>query len=184
MEDKDVVTKGMEDAQEQNLPKMDLERRLVNWRNERPITRYGERKARGLIASAMTRDLHRQESGKTLTAEVIQSSINASVKKLEDKLKNQSEIVVHSLDSVTKEPFNTKISKTNNGWLAEELKPDGTVITQARINQSGQTELTLHFSNDRYEERDANLNVTCDTNFPEATAQVFNLLTSVVLNQK
>lgn len=156
----------------------DLEKRLINWKNERPITRFKERNARGSIIATMMKDLQRERAGNPWKSEAVLSSIAKSAKKLETE-GNKS--LPNQKDSITGESYTVNVSKTDGGWLAEEVRPDGSIISQARISQGGQTELTLHFTGARYEDKDANPNITSDRRFPEATTKVFNLLTDVVL---
>lgn len=172
------LEKPIREASQQTETDKNLEQRLTNWKDERPVTRFWERKARGAIVGAMKRDLQRDRAGNPWRSESVLTSIDKSSKKLETE-GNKS--LPNQKDSITGESYTVNVSKTDDGWLAEEVRPDGSVISQARISQGGQTELTLHFTGTRYEGKDANPDITSDRRFPEATAQVFNLLTDVVL---
>lgn len=82
------------------------------------------------------------------------------------------------VDSISREPFKATVICNNDGWVAEEIKSDGSVISRAKILTDGSTELTLNFSGQRYSKRNANPNLNADTRFSRATFKTFSLLAS------
>jgi len=62
----------------------------------------------------------------------------------------------------------------------EDWSSDTNLISQARLGPQGQTELTLSFTGERFQKRDANPNILHSNRFPNATVKVFDTLVGSV----
>ena len=95
-----------------------------------------------------------------------------------DRLLNgENQVEVKRRDNITKEPSIIRLRKEQGSTLVtEEVREDGSVISQARITPDFRTDLTLQFKGSRYEQRNADPSITVDSRFPKASATVFNLL--------
>lgn len=150
----------------------DLRQRLNNWVNERkqnilPERFQPEANARRQIVTAMKKDLK-----VPISPEEVLVRMKKSILPLESR---ELPVEVEKRDTITGEIFKTCFRREGSAWVAEEVR-NGDIISQARISDSGRTELTLHFIGPRYRERNANPDITVDSRFPSATVKVFDLL--------
>lgn len=88
-------------------------------------------------------------------------------------------------DSLTGDKFFHILRRDNDVLIAEERATpdtfsDSNLISQARIGPQGQTELTLSFTGERFQARDANPNIVHSTKYPNTTLKVFNTLAKAV----
>ncbi len=148
--------------------------RVDRWVNERPRLMWGERNARRQIAREIQKDIRGLQN--PLTPE----SVAQRAKKFGEK-----PIMVQLKDSQTKEDFYQVLRMESGDLIAEERRTedwssDTNLISQARLGPQGQTELTLSFTGERFQERDANPNILHSNRFPNATVKVFDTLVGSV----
>jgi hypothetical protein len=151
---------------------------LRKWQNERPLRQYAERKARGLIVSAIIRDEQRSKSGASLSRAEVLQRITASFNKLQQFNEQEGLVVsVQTADRVSHRQYAAQIVREPDAWVAQETGLDGRIFTQARVGLDGSTTLTLDF---RHLSEDRNPQIIVNPRLPEATAITFNLLVDAV----
>lgn len=164
---------GSEELTEEVDKGKDLLARANNWALERLRSikpKAAEYNARRLIVGAMKKDLTR---GRRLTSWTL---VESTISDLEVRdIDNSTGIVKSNIDSITGEKYTTSVRKENDLWVAEEIRDDGSIISQAKVGRD-LNYLTLNFKGNRYVK--ANPDIHQDARFPTATAAVFNLLVS------
>ena len=150
--------------------------RVDRWVDERPVYKWGERNARKQIAKEIQKDIQGRGLQNPLTPE----SVAQRAKKF-----GEIPITVQLKDSQTKEDF-YQVLRMESGYLiaeerrTEDWSSDTNLISQARLGPQGQTELTLSFTGERFQKRDANPNILHSNRFPNATVKVFDTLVGSV----
>lgn len=161
-------TKEKSDGSEKLLSRM---RRWVLERLKAFPPKIDEARARLLIVKETREDLKTADQGRMSRK---RARVRAEVESLgitEDKPLSKIKT-----DSITGGEFVVTIRREPGAWVAEETTMAGDIISQARVSDGGSTELTLHFRGERYEENDADPNLTVDCRFPSATLTTMELL--------
>lgn len=99
-----------------------------------------------------------------------------AIGKLNDLPRNEAGTVIEKLDmtdSVTGIKFSTRVRREERGWVSEEVRPDGSPISQAKIGDGGESILTLDFQEKRYKEKGANPQILGESGFPTGTKVLF-----------
>lgn len=157
-----------------------LLKRLENWVCERKKN-IDERTSRREIASAIKIDLNREKLGAKLSAKEVIDLVTRRVKQIEKDGRTEIESVVNRDSEVMEEQFKSRVIKTEQGWVAQEINGQGQVFTEAKILKDGNTELTLKASSDRYQQLEADPDIQSRTDLPLATTKVFNTLVGATL---
>lgn len=156
--------------------------RLENWVKERPVLRRSEIIVRKRIANAVTTDILDPVGSVNVPSRLekyrasVGKGIANAIGKLNDLPINENGTVVEKLDmtdSVTGTKFSTRIRREEDVWISEEVRPDGSLISQAKIGDGGESKLTLDFQEQRYEEMGANPKILGESGFPTGTRVLF-----------
>lgn len=137
---------------------------------------HWERNARRQISEDIQKDIRTHSLQNPLTPEsVAQRAINIG----------EIPKVAPFRDTLTGESFYQILRREGEDIIAEErrtndLSSEANLISQARLDSQGQTELTLTFIGERYQARDANPNIVHSNEFPCATVKVFDTLSKSV----
>lgn len=150
---------------------------LDNWVNERRV--LGEKLARKTIRDAVKLDLERAKLGGLPAPLEVLKKAGKDIKRIEE-LPTDIQTEPRSDSQVPDERFFTRVRKTEQGWVAEEVNENG-VFTQAEIYHDGRTSLTLRGASSRYDQLGANPNILNRTDLPNATLTTFHILTGVAL---
>lgn len=123
----------------------------------------------------IVKSLLKEDSSKNLllSKEQYSTLLNVSNKKYPD----DRYVSKQNLDNLTNEIFYTVISKEKSRLIAEERKENSKdIISQAVINRDGSTSLTLSYSNSRYIQRKANIEILNSPHYPQTTLMIYKLL--------
>lgn len=155
---------------------------LKNWVNERPLHLLTQRNVRRNIANAVTTDILNPNGSFNISQKLInyrlnvQNGLNTAIDKLSKLEVGEDGIIQENrdmFDTITKDKFTTRIRKEENGYISEEIRPDGSLISQAKIRNNDKLELTLNFIESRYTEKDANPKIIDDPKYPTGTKVLF-----------
>lgn len=153
---------------------------LDNWVNERRV--LGEKLARKIIRDAVKLDLERAKLGGLPAPLEVLKKAEKDIKRVE-KLPKDVQTEPRSDSQVPGECFFTRVRKTDQSWVAEEVNENG-VFTQAEIYCDGRTSLTLRGASSRYDQLGANPNILNRVDLPDATLVTFHTLISTALGWK
>lgn len=194
----DVVSTENEESEinPENGYEKELLERTKRWVDERSLSLadklkhpklaaklYWEKNARKIIYAEMSRDIQTSGMQNPLTPEIVAkmaSTIPENPKILELR------------DTLTGEAFVQILRKDGQSLIAEErhtsdLSSDGNLISQAKLNFDGQTELTLQseltlqFTGERFKRINANPAILHSKNkFPNTAIKVFDTLSKSI----
>ncbi|MCL6096660.1 MAG: hypothetical protein M1444_03210 [Patescibacteria group bacterium] len=176
--ERDGVENGFSNKKEVNLVA------LGNWVKERPFLRaFNQRKARKRIANEIKRDVASKNIPLDIKREYVMRKSERTFQRLNGIMGNGNRLVLDRIDSVRKNPFRIEIVRGNGFWLAREVRPDNTLISEAKIGLDGSTELTLQFTDPEYLRRNANPSLDHKKDLSYASVKTFNLLVGSYLGR-
>ena len=155
---------------------------LKNWVNERPVHLQTQRNVRRNIANAVTTDILNPTGSLNIPQKLInyrlnvQDGLNTAIDKLNKLEVDENGVVKEKrdiVDSVTRDKFVTRIRREEDGWVSEEVRPDGSLISQSKVGDGGELKFTLNFREQRYDERNANPKILGESSFPTGTKVLF-----------
>lgn len=148
-------------------------------------TLFLERNARKEIVEALKTDVIRWDNSQPEDTNRAYLDARDSMKRIGTNadIKVGKAIRIPKKDSVTGESYEVKIDRgfddLGRYYRAQEVRPDGSLISEAVIHENGGTSLTLDFSGPRYAQ--ANPKIIKETRFSKAAIKTFNLLVGSVL---
>lgn len=155
---------------------------LENWVKERPFYLKTQKNVRKHIANAITTDILNPVRSSSIPQKLenyrlnVSNGLKTAIEKL-NRLEVDDRGVVKEkrdiVDSVTSDKFLTRIRRENGGWVSEEVRPDGSLISQAKVGDGGELKLTLDFREQRYEKMDANPKILGELGFSTGTKVLF-----------
>lgn len=138
---------------------------------------YWEKNARKIIYAEISRDIQTRGMQNPLTPEIV-AKIASTIQ--------ENPKIVEFRDTLTGESFVQILRKDGQSLIAEErhtsdLSSDENLISQAKLNFDGQTELTLQFTGERFKRMNANPAILHSKNkFPNTAIKVFNTLSKSI----
>jgi len=152
--------------------------RLRNWVNERPVIGL-ERRVRSRIANAIITDIldpvdhgnvpHNLETYR----QHVDNAVQIGTQRLKGLPANENGVIIKSADrtdKLTGRVFYTQVRNENERFISEELGANGEVISRSDIR--GQ-EITLNYSDARYQEKGADPKIFDKPGFPTGTKVLF-----------
>lgn len=160
----------------------DLRDRLSNWANERPLRHQSQRSVRKNVANAITTDILDPVGTYGTPEKVVQyrrwvdGAVTYAIERLTAAGLQDPALRIEipdQHDSITGEPFTTTIDREGDAWVSRESSPAGRVISEARISDSGETEVTLSYNGPRYIARDADPDIDHSGIYPTGAKVLF-----------